>query len=557
MEGQSFCKACDLLPGETIEKLNLDLEDQNCNCSARSFEDTPEYLTRLPFDVRHKDPSLPQRHFQLKVFEGDVATLDDKKFNVCSEFDLDGESCSMFAKKYSSKVLQAEVQHSTNLLLKLSPHTLRPLRALLNVIEHLKATVDYEQERYRVAANAVSSLRRDLKQEQYRHEQSKIHCPLNRHNEILHYGAATCLSPSSQNQTKIAEAVKNAPKPIPRFDMRKLKYHEYLELVNKSMPFILTHAKLLAGCPGVPPWSVAELKAACGDRSTVLKSKSDYDNSLWAFKLQLAHLSRHFWMTLPIDRMNHGPTVYQASTCMTLAWQHFVRNSSSRSWLIPKYFAVDALQRVCTKNSAYWPSLFIGNNHTTSGLHVDWGSTAAWMGLLQGQKRWRIAQPSERPFLYERVQDDLEAHPLMQHAHIYEGVLEAGEVIFIPADSPHQVVNLDMTIAVAMNFVDGGNIDAHREFVRYQLMETDNAVVSKHLQRALDSLTEISIPQDVEPISLPFTLFKQLQFNCSRLLLVSKIWKGYASRGVRSCKLSMSVESRWILRFSARHEHRL
>ncbi|KAH9139313.1 hypothetical protein AeRB84_016412 [Aphanomyces euteiches] len=520
MEGQSFCKACDLLPGETIEKLNLDLEDQNCNCSARSFEDTPEYLTRLPFDVRHKDPSLPQRHFQLKVFEGDVATLDDKKFNVCSEFDLDGESCSMFAKKYSSKVLQAEVQHSTNLLLKLSPHTLRPLRALLNVIEHLKATVDYEQERYRVAANAVSSLRRDLKQEQYRHEQSKIHCPLNRHNEILHYGAATCLSPSSQNQTKIAEAVKNAPKPIPRFDMRKLKYHEYLELVNKSMPFILTHAKLLAGCPGVPPWSVAELKAACGDRSTVLKSKSDYDNSLWV-GIQATTRAPLSTFLDDITNRSHEPWPHSLSSL----YLHDVSLAAFcpkllESLVIPKYFAVDALQRVCTKNSAYWPSLFIGNNHTTSGLHVDWGSTAAWMGLLQGQKRWRIAQPSERPFLYERVQDDLEAHPLMQHAHIYEGVLEAGEVIFIPADSPHQVVNLDMTIAVAMNFVDGGNIDAHREFVRYQLMETDNAVVSKHLQRALDSLTEISIPQDVEPISLPFTLFKQLQFNCSRLLFV-------------------------------------
>ncbi|KAH9075374.1 hypothetical protein Ae201684P_004054 [Aphanomyces euteiches] len=524
MEGQSFCKACDLLPGESNRfkafLIQLHDEDQNCNCSARSFEDTPEYLTRLPFDVRHKDPSLPQRHFQLKVFEGDVATLDDKKFNVCSEFDLDGESCSMFAKKYSSKVLQAEVQHSTNLLLKLSPHTLRPLRALLNVIEHLKATVDYEQERYRVAANAVSSLRRDLKQEQYRHEQSKIHCPLNRHNEILHYGAATCLSPSSQNQTKIAEAVKNAPKPIPRFDMRKLKYHEYLELVNKSMPFILTHAKLLAGCPGVPPWSVAELKAACGDRSTVLKSKSDYDNSLWV-GIQATTRAPLSTFLDDITNRSHEPWPHSLSSL----YLHDVSLAAFcpkllESLVIPKYFAVDALQRVCTKNSAYWPSLFIGNNHTTSGLHVDWGSTAAWMGLLQGQKRWRIAQPSERPFLYERVQDDLEAHPLMQHAHIYEGVLEAGEVIFIPADSPHQVVNLDMTIAVAMNFVDGGNIDAHREFVRYQLMETDNAVVSKHLQRALDSLTEISIPQDVEPISLPFTLFKQLQFNCSRLLFV-------------------------------------
>ncbi|KAH9125075.1 hypothetical protein AeMF1_004260 [Aphanomyces euteiches] len=483
-------------------------------------------------------------HAQLKVFEGDVATLDDKIYNVCSEFDLDGESCSMFAKKYSSKVLQAEVQHATNLLLKLSPHTLRPLRALLNVIEHLKATIDYEQERYRVAANAVSSLRRDLKQEQYRHEQSKIHCPLNRHNEILHYGAATCLSPSSQNQTKIAEAVKNAPKPIPRFDMRKLKYHEYLELVNKSMPFILTHAKLLAGCPGVPPWSVAELKAACGDRSTVLKSKSDYDNSLWA-GIQATTRAPLSTFLDDITNRSHEPWPHSLSSlylhdvslaafCPKLLESLVVGELSAGCQVISSRFrSISQWMLYSVFAPRIQHTVFIGNNHTTSGLHVDWGSTAAWMGLLQGQKRWRIAQPSERPFLYERVQDgspakfdvdlfdpDLEAHPLMQHAHIYEGVLEAGEVIFIPADSPHQVVNLDMTIAVAMNFVDGGNIDAHREFVRYQLMETDNAVVSKHLQRALDSLTEISIPQDVEPISLPFTLFKQLQFNCSRLLFV-------------------------------------
>ncbi len=39
---------------------------------------------------------------------------------------------------------------------------------------------------------------------------------------------------------------------------------------------------------------------------------------------------------------------------------------------------------------------------------------------------------------------NLTAFPLLSYVDYYEAILEAGEVIFIPANCPHQVINLDM-----------------------------------------------------------------------------------------------------------------
>eukprot|EP00937_MAST-01D_sp_MAST-1D-sp2_P006414 g6414.t1 len=40
----------------------------------------------------------------------------------------------------------------------------------------------------------------------------------------------------------------------------------------------------------------------------------------------------------------------------------------------------------------------------------------------------------------------------------WEADLEPGELIFVPAGCAHQVVNLVSSVAVAMNFVDAGNV---------------------------------------------------------------------------------------------------
>ncbi len=49
---------------------------------------------------------------------------------------------------------------------------------------------------------------------------------------------------------------------------------------------------------------------------------------------------------------------------------------------------------------------------------------------------------------------DFERHPLARGLPVYEGILNPGEVIFIPETWPHAVYNLDDIVAASGNFVD-------------------------------------------------------------------------------------------------------
>ena len=135
------------------------------------------------------------------------------------------------------------------------------------------------------------------------------------------------------------------------------------------------------------------------------------------------------------------------------------------SFSYPRFFVYDLLQAVASPQRDYWPSLFVGGQATASALHADWGATAAWMGLLQGRKRWVLAPRQHKHLLYERVPQgaggqegkfdanllhprrdhshNSSAFPLVNEADLYDDVLEAGEIIFIPGDCPHQVENLE------------------------------------------------------------------------------------------------------------------
>jgi hypothetical protein len=86
---------------------------------------------------------------------------------------------------------------------------------------------------------------------------------------------------------------------------------------------------------------------------------------------------------------------------------------ASMNLTIPSYFADDFMQRVdrsvhakWTEWRDYWPSVFVGAAGTASALHSDWGDTAAWMGLVQGRKQWRVVPWRNRALLYERHGDE-------------------------------------------------------------------------------------------------------------------------------------------------------
>lgn len=142
------------------------------------------------------------------------------------------------------------------------------------------------------------------------------------------------------------------------------------------------------------------------------------------------------------------------------------------------YFADDILSRCSdgTMLADSWPSLFVGPQGSRSSLHVDSGGTHFWMAVTSGEKFWRVFPRSELallgpvwtpgtfdPHLACGAADGDPTAPAasdsLQLTSPWEGVVRAGDVIFIPANCAHFVLNLTDTIAVSANYVDESNVD--------------------------------------------------------------------------------------------------
>jgi hypothetical protein len=52
---------------------------------------------------------------------------------------------------------------------------------------------------------------------------------------------------------------------------------------------------------------------------------------------------------------------------------------------------------------------------------------------------------------------------------MYETTVRAGELIFLPAGYPHQVLNEEGVVAVSSNFIDSTNIGDSLKLIRKQL----------------------------------------------------------------------------------------
>ena len=154
-----------------------------------------------------------------------------------------------------------------------------------------------------------------------------------------------------------------------------------------------------------------------------------------------------------------------------------------------------ALDNVAT---AYGPSLFISFSAKGGGPHVDSGSTKFWQHVHAGRKEWRVLGVRDWPRLFAtednwrraffrdarcsgifgsvpaECDDGFGAAPVdlfdesalnaTTVREVWRGAARKGEVVYIPMNAPHQVRNApdEPTIAVSMNYVDGGNLEAAR-----------------------------------------------------------------------------------------------
>ena len=262
-----------------------------------------------------------------------------------------------------------------------------------------------------------------------------------------------------------------------------LSYEEFFrEYSAKSKPVIITDAmpSLFANSPS--PWSLEHIVDVCGD---VYVHAQRYDPSVRAWGklasekvVKLRDFVAEFQANVtrvddahafdydgPKD-VDGNPLLYLFDLPLPEACPEIVSE-----FTVPKYFAGDLLQRVPRDVDVpyrdAWPSLFIGPRYSRGSLHVDSFGSSFWMALFEGRKKWIFFEPEQKPLLYEQRADqtfavdvfrpNLTETPMYARAVHTECVLQPGEILFVPAGSPHQVMNLDATVSVSMNFIDAAN----------------------------------------------------------------------------------------------------
>ena len=112
----------------------------------------------------------------------------------------------------------------------------------------------------------------------------------------------------------------------------------------------------------------------------------------------------------------------------------------------------DFQQRIPRNSPQYfrdsWPTLFLGLNGSYGAPHVDSFGSAFWQFVVEGAKEWHIVDAYEGADLF----NDATPSGWGGLTH-YVGLVQAGELLYIPGGTPHQVTTLSRT----RFFLRGGN----------------------------------------------------------------------------------------------------
>ena len=120
-----------------------------------------------------------------------------------------------------------------------------------------------------------------------------------------------------------------------------------------------------------------------------------------------------------------------------------------------------------------------------SELHIGAFGSHFWMALFEGRKKWTFFDPRITNRLRPRYLDSFdpvfdidlteaitEEATTIKMLRPYSLVLEPGQVLFVPAGSPHRVENLENSVAVSGNFVNDSNADeAAQHLIRNALLD--------------------------------------------------------------------------------------
>ncbi|XP_041046591.1 2-oxoglutarate and iron-dependent oxygenase JMJD4 isoform X2 [Carcharodon carcharias] len=146
-------------------------------------------------------------------------------------------------------------------------------------------------------------------------------------------------------------------------------------------------------------------------------------------------------------------------------------------------------------------------------FHADVFRSYSWSANVCGRKKWLLFPPGQEEHLKDRSGNlvyDAQSPNLQDRNHYpnysqccqpIEVVQEVGEVIFVPSSWHHQVYNLEDTISINHNWLNGCNIDIMWQFLQGELTAVQEEIGEwkncmegwhQHCQLLLKSCTGIN-----------------------------------------------------------------
>uniref|UniRef100_A0A7S1ALC0 JmjC domain-containing protein n=1 Tax=Noctiluca scintillans TaxID=2966 RepID=A0A7S1ALC0_NOCSC len=142
---------------------------------------------------------------------------------------------------------------------------------------------------------------------------------------------------------------------------------------------------------------------------------------------------------------------------------------------VPDLFPHDLLSLVNRDARPPFRWFCIGPKRSGTTVHTDPLGTAAWNAVTHGVKHWVLFEPQEsrrvvkgKDFIHEGEDDEAIMYydfilPRIKRAHpevrVYEGLQKPGDLIFVPGDWWHAVLNIEDCVAVTQNYVGPDNFD--------------------------------------------------------------------------------------------------
>ncbi|XP_059551801.1 2-oxoglutarate and iron-dependent oxygenase JMJD4 isoform X3 [Myotis daubentonii] len=172
--------------------------------------------------------------------------------------------------------------------------------------------------------------------------------------------------------------------------------------------------------------------------------------------------------------------------CLYLKDWHLCRYSSAEGlFTLPVYFSSDWLNE-------YWDTLdvddyrfiYMGPAGTWSPFHADIFRSFSWSVNICGRKKWFFFPPGQEEALRDchgGLPYDVTAPEFLDsHLHpVLEVTQEAGEMVFVPSGWHHQVHNLEDTISINHNWVNGCNLANMWHFLQQELCAVQQEVIMK------------------------------------------------------------------------------